>query len=453
MPMYTTLVAHTVLSGLRPLGESPLVLYGAIVPLLQARLGPRHAALFAEPIGSAADRSVDWHTEGRVRVYPLSDVSDPAVQAAVKAELDELTSEIRGLADRLAESRRPEDKALSIDLRNALQYPGPDCLYVREVAEAGAIARAPLLVMWGYRSEAHQGYGEEPRAFAEIAPKATPSPPPIAATSVPQSAATARSADPPPADPPAAPRRADPPPAGAGFDWRWLLIPLLAVAVALIAWLLWRSCGVGLPGGIGPSLNYCAEARQAALRSLIPDLRQAVGELEMRAVQRQTECAREAAAQPAPPAAVSEDMQRRLAEANADSGDLQFTLTWENQVDLDLFVRCPGGEMLFFDNREACGGRLDVDRNADSRDVTARPVENIVWKDRPSIPKGNFDVYVLYCKPNGNEDGSVPYNLRVVNGGSTRIYSGAASHELTPESGICPKKCGNCLVHVTTVQR
>jgi len=54
-------------------------------------------------------------------------------------------------------------------------------------------------------------------------------------------------------------------------------------------------------------------------------------------------------------------------------GALRFTLTWSTIGDLDLHITPPCGTQIYWSNRAACGGALDVD------DTTQRGPENIFW--------------------------------------------------------------------------
>ncbi|MEO0571466.1 MAG: hypothetical protein AAF039_07145 [Bacteroidota bacterium] len=55
-------------------------------------------------------------------------------------------------------------------------------------------------------------------------------------------------------------------------------------------------------------------------------------------------------------------------------GDVKFTLTWDNDTDLDLYVTEPSGDTIWFGNRTSTtGGQLDVD------DIDGFGPENIFW--------------------------------------------------------------------------
>ncbi|HEX6201499.1 MAG TPA: hypothetical protein VF100_00770 [Thermoanaerobaculia bacterium] len=77
----------------------------------------------------------------------------------------------------------------------------------------------------------------------------------------------------------------------------------------------------------------------------------------------------------------------------AGHGDVAFRLLWEGESDVDLHVVDPAGEHLFFGHREAAsGGLLDVDCNAGTGKLCARPIENVFWP-RGTAPAGEYRVW------------------------------------------------------------
>eukprot|EP00966_Prymnesium_polylepis_P057372 1328503-Prymnesium_polylepis.2 len=83
-------------------------------------------------------------------------------------------------------------------------------------------------------------------------------------------------------------------------------------------------------------------------------------------------------------------MARRLTQANAKEGDLTVSLMWNTYDDLDLHVITPSGEEIFYSNKIADGGELDVDRNA-GEPYTNAPVENVFFR---VAPHGTYRVCV-----------------------------------------------------------
>ena len=71
----------------------------------------------------------------------------------------------------------------------------------------------------------------------------------------------------------------------------------------------------------------------------------------------------------------------RAIEQGGREGRIQIVLAWDDANDLDLAVVCPNNQVIFFNNRRACGGKLDLDRNILAADPP--PAENIVFPDDP----------------------------------------------------------------------
>ncbi|MDH3270220.1 MAG: hypothetical protein OEN56_02735 [Gemmatimonadota bacterium] len=59
-------------------------------------------------------------------------------------------------------------------------------------------------------------------------------------------------------------------------------------------------------------------------------------------------------------------------------GDIQVSVTWDTEADVDLHVIDPAGNEIYFGNRTAGGGELDLDANA-ACSTSAIFQENIGW--------------------------------------------------------------------------
>jgi hypothetical protein len=92
-------------------------------------------------------------------------------------------------------------------------------------------------------------------------------------------------------------------------------------------------------------------------------------------------------------------IQDRLGAANAQGGEIQISLSWNNYNDLDLHCIDPSGEEIWFNNRRSrhTGGELDVDKNA-NYPYTSNAVENIYWPVNHA-PVGRYRVFVVYYAP------------------------------------------------------
>lgn len=104
------------------------------------------------------------------------------------------------------------------------------------------------------------------------------------------------------------------------------------------------------------------------------------------------------------------------------TGDLQVTLTWDVDSDVDLHVVSPGGEEVFYGQRQvASGGELDLDSNAGCRIDGVRN-ENITWPVGRA-PRGVYTVRVDYWNSCGVSETN--YTVRINNGGAVQIVRGS----------------------------
>ena len=129
------------------------------------------------------------------------------------------------------------------------------------------------------------------------------------------------------------------------------------------------------------------------------------------------------------------------------TGDVQVTLRWNTNDDLDLIVVDPAGDIVDFGSPTSpSGGQLDVDANGFCQTQNFAPVENIFWPTG-GAPDGAYLAYVALAIPCSLEelaslDGTaantayegleVPYSLTILNQGEATSYDGISSPE---ESG------------------
>lgn len=103
------------------------------------------------------------------------------------------------------------------------------------------------------------------------------------------------------------------------------------------------------------------------------------------------------------------------------TGDVQVTLSWDSDADVDLHVVDPSGEEIYFANRSsASGGELDLDSNAGCSLDNVRN-ENITWPVG-AAPRGTYIVRVDYWSNCGVA--RTNYTVLVNNGGEVEIFSG-----------------------------
>ena len=126
--------------------------------------------------------------------------------------------------------------------------------------------------------------------------------------------------------------------------------------------------------------------------------------------------------------------EKRLRDANAQSGDVEVTLTWNNLNDLDLHCVDPNGEEIKYDHKlsDKTGGALDVDQNM-SPPYTQQPVEHIFWP-RGRAPIGRYLVYVHHYARHGGSD-PTPFEVTVNEHGRVLHFPGTISHGYERRAG------------------
>lgn len=108
------------------------------------------------------------------------------------------------------------------------------------------------------------------------------------------------------------------------------------------------------------------------------------------------------------------ELDRRLRQYNAGSGDIQISIMWSNYNDIDLWVEYNDGyftEQIGWNNKVGnSGGYLDIDANI--YPSTNKPIENIFFA---KAPRGSYSIYVNYYHQWDNA-GSTPVLIRIKNG-------------------------------------
>jgi hypothetical protein len=156
---------------------------------------------------------------------------------------------------------------------------------------------------------------------------------------------------------------------------------------------LLRYCALGLPFVIDNRLiaNYCVggtELRSNDLVAHLADLQQSLAEKQ----QRLCAVTPRPITTPTPPPTPVPNATKRVEINRGHIGAVNVILTWNTEDDLDLSVTCPTGEEIYFNDKQKCGGTLDVDANSNSNRMN-NPVENITWPDG-AAPAGTYKVDV-----------------------------------------------------------
>jgi hypothetical protein len=103
------------------------------------------------------------------------------------------------------------------------------------------------------------------------------------------------------------------------------------------------------------------------------------------------------------------------------TGDVQVTLAWDADSDVDLHVVDPGGFEIFWADRQSpSGGELDLDSNAGCAIDGVRN-ENITWGVGVA-PQGTYTVRVDYWS--SCDVSETKYTVLINNGGEIEIHRG-----------------------------
>jgi hypothetical protein len=106
------------------------------------------------------------------------------------------------------------------------------------------------------------------------------------------------------------------------------------------------------------------------------------------------------------------------------AGDVQVTVAWDSDADVDLHVVDPGGAEIYWANRQSpSGGQLDLDSNAGCALDNVRN-ENITWAVGIA-PQGTYTVRVDYWS--NCDSPETNYTVIIHNEGHTDIHHGVFS--------------------------
>lgn len=77
-------------------------------------------------------------------------------------------------------------------------------------------------------------------------------------------------------------------------------------------------------------------------------------------------------------------------------GELNFTISWSDPNDLDLFVTCPCGSNIGLGGScGSCGGKSDLDMNFSSIHNANTPAEHVYY---PTGKVGKYKIFVrMFC--------------------------------------------------------
>ena len=119
-----------------------------------------------------------------------------------------------------------------------------------------------------------------------------------------------------------------------------------------------------------------------------------------------------------PPAPDSSTMGGTLVERGARTGKITLSTMWNRFDDVDLHCEAPGDAHIYYGNKTAGGGQLDVDANAGGQRILD-PVENIYFENPRN---GHYKVYLNQFAD--RSDDSASYLVRVDVDGEVREFTG-----------------------------
>lgn len=427
--MFEALLTTTSSEGLQPLGSAAQRSFELVTGTIRARLGERHAKLFAEPVATPHGDSIDWYAPFKGNAVPVNDL--PAEeQEQLRAELAPLVADIKAEAETLGQSGTADDQRLSEALFNAIEVPDEAMVYA--VRDDDGVLH-PMLVHWAWvRDEQKAVRG----VLTGMTPRRQPATP---ATGVQLGAAA----------PVVVPTSPVP-------SWLWWLLILLGwvLLAVLLGWLLALMIA---PCGLSQGrISFCPPPEAPSVT--VPGAERRVIEDEIATLQRQLALL-DRACQPTEPIIVPspgdvpdapgdvpvpdvapdppaldpdqppdseeaqrarEEAERRAVERGAERGDLNFALEWGTVDDVDLYVTCPTGETISYRMHAACNGTYDLDANVARRLAVEDPVENIVFNN-PASGVYQVKVHLRGIRTNGE----TPFNLHVLRrSGQSQTFSG-----------------------------
>ena len=174
--MLESFLTNTSTEGLKPLGTAPQRSFELVSDTVRARFSPAHAALFAEPVATQYGDRFDWYATVDGKARPLSEVEDPD---AIRSLLGGLVGDIKGMADELLASKKPDDQRLGEALANAIEIPDEDSIFVIEGADGSP---QPVLVNWAWTPDEQVAVRGVLTGMDQRAPEKRPgyvAPPPV----------------------------------------------------------------------------------------------------------------------------------------------------------------------------------------------------------------------------------------------------------------------------------
>ena len=116
-------------------------------------------------------------------------------------------------------------------------------------------------------------------------------------------------------------------------------------------------------------------------------------------------------------------MNETLSQMGAEDGVITISLGWQSDDDLDLHVVTPDGSEIYYMNRIAGGGELDVDMQVEDDHLVANPAEHVVFKNPE---KGEYKIFVVDYKDR-TEGSATPFIVVVKAGNVSKTFQLSAA--------------------------
>ena len=113
-----------------------------------------------------------------------------------------------------------------------------------------------------------------------------------------------------------------------------------------------------------------------------------------------------------------ETLDAMLTYLNAGSGDITISLIWDSPDDLDIHVFTPDGSEIYYNNRSAQNGFLDIDANTESN-MMDQPVENVYFTD-----PYNGEYWIYINDYNDRSDYTTNFMIRITVNGESQVFTG-----------------------------
>gem|GEM_PF-1119184 len=129
------------------------------------------------------------------------------------------------------------------------------------------------------------------------------------------------------------------------------------------------------------------------------------------------------------PPITSDEITHITNELGAGVGPITVTLGWQTEDDLDLHMITPDGSRIYYRNKTAQGGTLDVDMNARESNITIPAVENIFF---PDPENGHYKVYLRDFRDR-TQNSSSHWMIKVKVGDAEHVFEGDINNSGTEQ--------------------